>query len=51
MNRDDYFRCPVCKKLFTNEECSLDLDKGYKCPNGCEKPFIQPQYESPTQDD
>lgn len=51
MNRDDYYRCKICKQLFKNVECVLDEDEGYQCPNGCVKPFEQPQYESPMQDE
>lgn len=45
--RDDYFRCPVCKKLFSDTECTLDPIKGYICPNGCVRQYVQPSYQSP----
>lgn len=50
MNRDDYFRCKICKQLFSHDEGILDLDKGYMCPNGCTPPYEQPSYQSPLQD-
>lgn len=46
--RDDYYRCPVCKKLYSDRECTRNPLTGvYICPKNCVKPFIQPQYESP----
>ena len=51
MNRDDYFRCKECKQLFSNDECELDQDKGYLCPNGCVKQYKMPDYESPMNDE
>jgi hypothetical protein len=50
MNRDNYFRCRVCKRLFLDEKCILDPIKGLQCPEGCEEPFAQPAYEPPLQD-
>lgn len=47
INRDDYFRCPVCSILYSDIECTLDPIKGFVCPRQCSKPFIQPEYESP----
>ena len=49
--RDAYFRCPVCKKLYADKDCTLDPIKGYICPNNCERPYDQPPYESPLQCD
>lgn len=49
MNRDNYFRCKHCKELYSDEQCILDDVKGYQCPKGCKEPFIQPDYESPLQ--
>lgn len=51
-NRDDYFRCPHCKKLFHHDECTRDEASGiYICPSGCRHTFVQPPYEGPlTQD-
>jgi hypothetical protein len=47
-NRDDYFRCKVCKKLYADEECSRDEKTGaFICPLGCVEPYNQPEYESP----
>lgn len=49
--RDDYFRCPICKKLFADADCDVDPTKGYICPSGCEKSFDQPDYQSPFDQD
>lgn len=46
-NRDNYFRCRVCKKLYADTEGVLDPVKGLQCPRGCEPPYDQPEYESP----
>lgn len=46
--RDKMHRCPYCKKLWPDEDCILDPIKGYICPDGCVEPFIQPEYELPT---
>lgn len=48
--REDYFRCKVCKMLWADNKCVQDPIKGFICPNGCEKPYIQDEYELPTQD-
>lgn len=47
MNRDKCFRCHICLELWNDEDCEVDPDKGFICPNGCEAPYIQPEYESP----
>ena len=49
--RDNYFRCPYCFGLFPHDQCHLDPRKGYQCPNLCEKPFNQPPYVSPLNND
>lgn len=49
--RDDMHRCPYCKKLFRDEDCTIGVDGRYICPNNCQPPFEQPPYESPYQDD
>lgn len=46
-NRDKCFRCPICLNLWNDNECEVDDIKGYICPNGCEKSYEQPPYESP----
>lgn len=46
-NRDNYHRCPWCKKLYHHDECELDPIRGYVCPLKCVEPFNQPAYESP----
>lgn len=46
--REDYFRCKVCKLLWEDSKCIQDPIRGYLCPNGCEKPFEQEDYELPT---
>jgi hypothetical protein len=46
-NRDKCFRCRICLQLWNDEECEVDPEKGYICPNGCEATYIQPEYESP----
>lgn len=49
-NRDNYHRCPYCKQLFKDAECSVDPESGaLQCPNGCKKIYIQPPFELPTQ--
>lgn len=45
--REDYFRCPICKRLYNDNECELDPIKGYICPNNCVIPYEQPVWESP----
>lgn len=47
MNRDNYTRCKQCGQLFADEQCILNETTGLKCPNGCEKNFEQPPYQSP----
>lgn len=47
--REDYFRCKQCHRLWADSQCVIDPIKGNICPNGCTKPFIQPEYELPTQ--
>jgi hypothetical protein len=47
MNRDDFTRCRICKRLFSDAEAVLDPIKGFQCPNGCQPTFNQPNYESP----
>ena len=49
--RDDCTRCPICRQLFADKDCTLDPIKGYICPNGCEPSYDQPKYETPLQDD
>lgn len=49
--RDDYFRCKICKGLFSDNEAVLDPIKGLQCPNGCVEPYQQPPYESPLNDE
>jgi len=55
--RDDMHRCGICKKLFKDEDCILELNeeggsnKGFQCPNLCVEPFEQPPYELPTIDE
>lgn len=51
MKRDDMHRCPYCKQLFADEQCTLDPIRGLICPNRCEPPFNQPPYESPLTND
>ena len=51
-SRYDYFRCPVCGILYSEEDCEIELDKdgqskGFVCPSKCERPYNQPPYESP----
>ncbi len=51
MKRDDMFRCPMCKKLFPDDQCTRNPDTGvYICPNQCVPSFNQPPYEPPTID-
>lgn len=47
-NRDDYYRCRICKGLYLETECTWDEIKGFKCPKQCVEPFNQPPYELPT---
>lgn len=46
-NRDHYFRCKHCKKLWHQEQCILNEVDGYQCPDGCIESFEQPPYQSP----
>lgn len=46
--RDEMMRCKHCKKLFRDDECTLDPLLGLICPNGCKEQFVQPPYESPS---
>jgi len=46
-NRDHYVRCKLCKALWHQEQCILDIAKGYQCPAGCVESFEQPAYQSP----
>ena len=54
--RDKMHRCPICKKLFKDDACTLELNKdggsdtGLQCPDGCKPSFDQPPYESPIND-
>lgn len=49
MKRDDFFRCPYCKQLFPDADCTRDRDTGaYICPSQCVPCFDQPAYEHPT---
>lgn len=43
-------RCPWCKGLFPDDQCTLDPVLGLVCPNQCRPPFVQPEYESPLND-
>lgn len=46
--RDKMHRCPYCKQLYKDEECTTDTKSGVLiCPKGCEPTFNQPPYESP----
>lgn len=49
--RDEMHRCPICKKLFRDDECTTGPDGRLICPNNCQPSFDQPTYESPLQDD
>lgn len=51
-NRDDYFRCNICGKLNLIDGDTLrdPVTEAYKCKYGCEKSYVQPNYESPLQD-
>lgn len=51
-----YHRCPICFKISEDNEDLRDINSdgssnGYKCPNGCERSFEQPPYQSPMIDE
>ena len=49
--RDNMHRCPICKKLFKDEDCIENEQTGLQCPNLCEPVFEQPPYQSPLHDE
>lgn len=56
MTKKKYHRCPICFKISEDNEDLRDINSdgssnGYKCPNGCERSFEQPPYQSPMIDE
>lgn len=50
-DRDNYFRCKICKKLNPDPDPDTLTEeqkaKGYVCENRCVESFTQPPYQSP----
>lgn len=49
LKRDDMFRCPYCKQLYPDKDCTQDPITGaFICPKQCLPTYEQPPYESPA---